>query len=80
MWRGCFSVTGFVFVLFLCLTSLDAQVDPDLMAGMKARSIGPAAMSGRIAAIDAVESDPSIIYIGAATGEAGSCAGSPHRQ
>ncbi len=43
-------------------------VDPDLLAGMKARSIGPAGMSGRVAAVDAVVSDPEIIYVGAATG------------
>ena len=35
---------------------------------MKARSIGPATMSGRVAAIDAVESDPDIVYVGASTG------------
>jgi photosystem II stability/assembly factor-like uncharacterized protein len=43
-------------------------LDPDLLAGMKARSIGPAGMSGRVAAIDAVESNPDIIYVGAASG------------
>jgi photosystem II stability/assembly factor-like uncharacterized protein len=45
-----------------------AQLDPELLAGMKARAIGPASMSGRVAAIDVVESDPDIIYVGAATG------------
>ena len=45
-----------------------AEINPDLLAGMKARSIGPAGMSGRIAAITAVESQPDIIYVGAATG------------
>lgn len=35
---------------------------------LKARSIGPAGMSGRIAAIDAVVADPNVIYVGAATG------------
>lgn len=45
-----------------------ATVDPSLLAGMKARAIGPAAMSGRIAAIDAVAGDPNIIYVGVATG------------
>ena len=54
-------------VLLLPL-SLHAQIDPELLAGMKARSIGPAAMSGRIADIDAVESNPEIVYVGAATG------------
>ncbi len=42
-------------------------LDPALLAGMEARQIGPAGMSGRIASIDAVASDPDIIYIGAAT-------------
>lgn len=45
-----------------------AQMDPNLLAGLKARSIGPAGMSGRIAAIDAVPGDPSLVYVGAATG------------
>lgn len=54
--------------LLLAASSLVAQIDPDLLAGLKARSIGPATMSGRVAAIDAVASDPNIIYVGAATG------------
>ncbi|MBW8877019.1 MAG: hypothetical protein JF614_18800 [Acidobacteria bacterium] len=43
-------------------------VDPDLLAGLAPRSIGPATMSGRIAAVDAVESNPDVLYVGAATG------------
>ena len=42
-------------------------IDPALLAGMKARSIGPAAMSGRVAAVAAVETDPEVIYVGGAT-------------
>jgi photosystem II stability/assembly factor-like uncharacterized protein len=45
-----------------------AGVDPDLLAGLAPRSIGPATMSGRVAAIDAVESNPDVLYVGAATG------------
>ncbi len=45
-----------------------ADFDPQLFAGMKARAIGPAAVGGRIAAIDAVNSNPNHIVIGAATG------------
>ncbi len=45
-----------------------AQIDPSLFEGMAARSIGPAGMSGRIGAIDAVNTNPNIIYVGAATG------------
>lgn len=55
-------------LLALLPFSAFAQIDPDLLAGMKARSIGPASMSGRVAAIDVVESNPDIIYVGAATG------------
>ena len=35
---------------------------------LKARSIGPAGMSGRVTAIDAVHAQPNTIYIGAASG------------
>ena len=55
-------------VLALLPSTLFAQIDPELLAGLKARSIGPATMSGRVAAIDAVESNPDIVYVGAATG------------
>lgn len=34
----------------------------------KPRTIGPAGMSGRITAVDAVVSNPNIVYIGAASG------------
>ncbi len=43
-------------------------VPGELFGGMQARSIGPANMSGRIAAIDAVNAQPEIMYVGAATG------------
>ncbi|MFB0564397.1 MAG: hypothetical protein ACETWK_01805 [Candidatus Aminicenantaceae bacterium] len=55
-------------ILFYGEISLFAQVDLKKFSGMKARSIGPAGMSGRIGAIEAVISDPHIIYVGAATG------------
>jgi photosystem II stability/assembly factor-like uncharacterized protein len=55
--------------LALCaVPALAAQLDPGLLAGLKARAIGPAGMSGRIAAIDALAGDPSLVYVGAATG------------
>ncbi len=44
------------------------QVSADRFAGMPARSIGPAGSTGRISAIDAVVSDPNVVYVGAATG------------
>jgi photosystem II stability/assembly factor-like uncharacterized protein/ribonuclease HI len=54
----------------LALLALPAssQVDPDLLAGISARSIGPAAMSGRVADIAVVESNPDIVYVGSASG------------
>jgi photosystem II stability/assembly factor-like uncharacterized protein len=43
-------------------------VDSDLFGGLQARSIGPAVMSGRIAALDAVAGDRLTIYAGSAGG------------
>jgi len=43
-------------------------IDGDLLQGLSARTLGPAAVSGRITAIDAVISNPNQIVIGAATG------------
>ncbi len=60
---------GAVSLLAISLAApLNAQVDSELLAGMEARSIGPAAMSGRIADIEALVSNPDIVYVGAATG------------
>jgi photosystem II stability/assembly factor-like uncharacterized protein len=40
----------------------------DLLKGIKPRSIGPAGMSGRITAVDVVQSNRNIIYAGSASG------------
>ena len=56
------------FLLFFSASATIAAVDPVRLGGLKARSIGPAGMSGRIAAIDAFAPDPRIVYVGAATG------------
>ncbi|HWP82492.1 MAG TPA: hypothetical protein VNN76_07545 [Bacteroidota bacterium] len=61
----------FFLCSILCLTAIEvalAQFDPKLFSGMKARSIGPAGMSGRIADIDAVAANPDIIFVGASIG------------
>jgi photosystem II stability/assembly factor-like uncharacterized protein len=50
------------------LAAQQQQIDPSLLAGLKARSIGPATMSGRVADVVAVESNPDVVYIGAANG------------
>ena len=57
-----------VLALVLLASSARAAIDPGLLAGMSARSIGPAGMSGRVPAVSAVESNPNIVYIGAAAG------------
>jgi photosystem II stability/assembly factor-like uncharacterized protein len=43
-------------------------VDSELFGAMQARSIGPAVMSGRIAALDVVAGDRLTIYVGSAGG------------
>ena len=58
----------FCFILLLPLTIHAAKIDSGTFGAMEARSIGPATMSGRIAAMDAVNSDPRIVYVGAASG------------
>lgn len=68
--RG-FAIKTCVFsaILLLLLSQIGfAKTDPDLFSGLRARGIGPANMSGRIGAIDAVASNPNIIYVGTATG------------
>ena len=57
-----------LFALTAITGSARAALDSDLLSGLKARAIGPAAIGGRIAAIDAVHSDPNHIVIGVATG------------
>lgn len=61
------------FTLLFCgliiSASVSAQkIEMEKLKGLKPRSIGPAGMSGRITAIDAVVSNPDIIYAGAASG------------
>ncbi|MFT6319711.1 MAG: photosystem II stability/assembly factor-like uncharacterized protein [Granulosicoccus sp.] len=58
-------------LLFLSFSNHSFSQDDALkvsFGGMNARSIGPAVMSGRITTLDAVESDPQILYLGAANG------------
>lgn len=60
-----------VLLIFLTLLQLSVQaqqVNMDVFKSMKARSIGPGAMSGRITAIDAVHDNPTVIYAGSASG------------
>ncbi len=61
---------AFVFSLTLLfgLSAMAQKLDMEKLKGMKPRAIGPAGMSGRITAIDAVVANPDIIYAGAASG------------
>ena len=52
----------------ITLSLLGQQLDMEKIKDLKPRSIGPAGMSGRVTAIDVVLNDPSIIYIGTASG------------
>ena len=61
-----------IFILILVLTlpglAKGIKITSGLFSSIKARSIGPAVMGGRITAIDAVAKDPRIIYVGTAGG------------
>ncbi|MFO7865355.1 MAG: hypothetical protein R6V02_00890 [Candidatus Aminicenantes bacterium] len=62
------TVIFFLFAGTVLTAKADESEIMDMLSGIKARSIGPAGMSGRVAAVEAVISNPNIIYIGAATG------------
>ena len=55
-------------LLFLATVATSQEIPLHLFEDMKARSIGPAGMSGRVTSIDVVLSEPDIIYIGTASG------------
>jgi photosystem II stability/assembly factor-like uncharacterized protein len=66
-----------VLVLVLALVPTSAAhaapstgdaIDPSLLAGLRVRSIGPAGMSGRVTVVDGVASDPSVLWVGSASG------------
>ena len=61
------TVISVTFTSFAVQTA-SAAPDADLMQGLQARTLGPAAMSGRISTIDVVASDPNRIIVGAGTG------------
>lgn len=54
--------------LFVISTTQAQKISLADFKGWKPRNIGPAGMSGRITAIDAVANDPETIYLGAASG------------
>ncbi len=57
-----------VFVLSLVISMAAQPLDMELLKGMKARSIGPGGMSGRVTAIDVEDRNDAVFYIGTASG------------
>ena len=58
-------------LVFLLLFGVSLQAQPldlSLYKNLNIRNVGPANMSGRITTIDVVESNPKIMYVGAASG------------
>ncbi len=55
-------------VMAILFFSANAQVKPEHFKNLKPRNIGPAGMSGRVTAIDALYSNPEVIFVGAASG------------
>jgi photosystem II stability/assembly factor-like uncharacterized protein len=53
---------------FIGLLAMAQPVNLDLFKKLKPRSIGPAGMSGRVTSIDALWSNPDVIYVGTASG------------
>ena len=47
-----------------------AQIEPAVLEALGVRSIGPAVMSGRVADVDVLLSDPQVMYAGTGTGGA----------
>ena len=61
-------ILNYLVALFIC-TNLSAQkISTNQFKNFKPRSIGPAGMSGRVTAIDALHNNPDIIYLGTASG------------
>jgi photosystem II stability/assembly factor-like uncharacterized protein len=50
------------------MSAADVKIDSDTFGGLKARAIGTAVTSGRIAAIAATQGDKLTMYVGAASG------------
>lgn len=69
-----FFTSYLLFCLGACMQTVFAQnaasalVDENTFGEIEARHIGPATMSGRIAALDACNKDPHLLYVGAAGG------------
>jgi photosystem II stability/assembly factor-like uncharacterized protein len=66
VWRVCVSLAA--LAVLAAPAGAQVRIESATFGGLRARSIGPAVMGGRIAAIDAVPEDPITVYVGAAGG------------
>ena len=57
-----------VLSFIICITAPAQKISLEQFKNLKPRNIGPSGMSGRIVAIDAVHTNPAIVYVGAASG------------
>jgi photosystem II stability/assembly factor-like uncharacterized protein len=57
-----------LFTILFFTTAAHAQITSATFGMMEARQIGPATMGGRLTAIEGVNNDPRIIYVGSAGG------------
>ena len=64
----CGLVAAYLLVSLPPAAAQGVKIDAETFGGLEARAIGPAVMSGRIAALDAVEGDRLTIYVGSAGG------------
>ncbi|MBI2615558.1 MAG: hypothetical protein HYW52_07795, partial [Gemmatimonadetes bacterium] len=67
-YRSAALLASALFFLVPGLGKAQVALDSDVLAGLAPRSIGPAVMSGRIAAIAGVATDPVTLYVGSAGG------------
>jgi photosystem II stability/assembly factor-like uncharacterized protein len=57
-----------MFAAALLAVPASAQINADALAGLTARELGPAVVSGRLVDIAVVEVDPKVFYVASATG------------
>ena len=71
--RRVFPLVGLALVAALAFSSgnvqaQSGQLDPALLENLVFRSVGPAAMGGRLGTVEGVAGDPDVIYVGTAAG------------
>ncbi len=60
----------YLILFFLCFSIVNSaqEISMDLLKDMAPRNIGPGGMSGRVTAIDVINNNPDVIYVGTASG------------